>query len=106
MTHLPTLVSSRQILIQEGNAMEARRSFEGGAKSSKVWIVIAGLLAAMALGLAGGYAAKSPATVIVPGVTHAAVQGAFQAPDAKTRNDAILSQNSKQYVTHKKLTVF
>lgn len=38
--------------------MEARRTFQGEAKSSRIYIVFAALLAAIVLGLAGGYAAK------------------------------------------------
>jgi hypothetical protein len=38
--------------------MEARRTFQGEAKSSRIYIVVAALLAAIVLGLAGGFAAK------------------------------------------------
>ena len=38
--------------------MEARRTFQGEAKSSRIYIVVAALLAAIALGLGGGFAAK------------------------------------------------
>jgi hypothetical protein len=109
--------------------MEARRSFDSGAKSSKVWIVVASLLAAMALGLAGGYAAKGTASVSPAHLTsRPAVQSGFQAPDAVDRNAAILrahgvvqsgfqspdaqERNAQRngaapaVATHKKLTVF
>jgi flagellar basal body-associated protein FliL len=40
--------------------MEARRTFETGAKSSKqIWIVFVALLAVLALGMAGAYVAKA-----------------------------------------------
>jgi hypothetical protein len=46
--------------------MEARRTFQGDVKGSRIGIVVAALLAAIALGLAGGYAAKGLTSVSAP----------------------------------------
>jgi hypothetical protein len=46
--------------------MEARRTFQGDVKGSRIGIVVAALLAAIALGLAGGYAAKGFTSVSTP----------------------------------------
>jgi hypothetical protein len=63
--------------------MEARRTFQGEAKSSRIYIVVAALLAAIALGLGGGYAAKGLGSVKSPTKAPAVVQpGLYTAPDA------------------------
>jgi hypothetical protein len=65
--------------------MEARRTFQGEAKSSRIYIVVAALLAAIALGLAGGFAAKGLGSVSAPTKAPVVVQpgGLYTAPDAK-----------------------
>jgi hypothetical protein len=73
--------------------MEARRTFQGEAKSSRIYIVVAALLAAIALGLGGGYAAKglgsaSPATkapVVVTPVLRVAPDDLYNAPSAPAK---------------------
>ncbi len=91
--------------------MEARRTFQGDAKSSRIWIVVAAMLAAIALGLAGGYLGKgltsstAPASVTVSGHV---VQSGFQAPDAQDRNSVILRSRpaAPSAPSHKHQTVF
>jgi hypothetical protein len=86
--------------------MEARRTFAGDPKSSRVWIVVASLLAAMALGLAGGYAVKGVTPSAAPAHLSApVVQSGFQAPDAADRNAAI-QQSRNGARSHKHQTVF
>jgi hypothetical protein len=63
--------------------MEARRTFEGGAKGSRIYIVVAALLAVIALGLAGGYAAKGLSSVSAPAKVQTVQPGLYTAPDAK-----------------------
>jgi hypothetical protein len=87
--------------------MEARRTFQGDTKSSRIWIVVAALLAAIALGLAGGYAVKGVTSKSAP-ASAPVVQTGFQAPDAADRNAAIQqSRNATTYApSHKHQTVF
>jgi flagellar basal body-associated protein FliL len=74
--------------------MEARRAFQAEAKSTKpIWIVIAALLAALALGVAGAYLAKGLTSASAPASGHF-VQTSFQAPDAVDRNAQILRARS------------
>jgi hypothetical protein len=73
-------------------------------------MVVVAVLAAIALGLVGGYAAKglssSNAPAGAPVIGHA-VQSGFQAPDAQDRNSAILSGRPAPYTpSHKHQTVF
>jgi hypothetical protein len=64
----PAIYSSR-------TEMEARRTFEAGARSSKqVWFVVAALLAVLVLGVAGAYIAKGLTSVSASPSGHAAVQ--------------------------------
>ena len=79
--------------------MEARRTFQGDAKSSRIWIVVAALLAVIALGLAGGYAAKGVTSKSAPS-SAPVVQTGFQGPDAIERNAATYAPG------HKHQTVF
>jgi hypothetical protein len=68
--------------------MEARRTFQGGATSSKAnWIVVAALLAALLLAAVSVYLAKGMSSASAPAATH--VVTSFQAPDAVDRNAAI-----------------
>jgi hypothetical protein len=68
--------------------MEARRTFQGGATSSKPnWIVVAALLAALLLAAVSAYLAKGMSSASAPAATH--VVTSFQAPDAADRNAAI-----------------
>lgn len=64
--------------------MEVRRSYEAGAKSSKIWFAIAALLAVVALGVAGAFLAKGLATASAPSVK--TVTTGVMAPDAAERN--------------------
>lgn len=65
--------------------MEARRAFQGEAKSYKqIWIVVAALLAALLLGVVAPYIFKSVSTGAAP--SGHVVQTGFQAPDAQDRN--------------------
>jgi hypothetical protein len=87
--------------------MEARRAFQGDVKSSKIWFAVVAILAAMALGLAGGYLGRNLTAASAPTSGHV-VQAGFQAPDAQERNSQILSNRNPQtqYVqTHKHQTV-
>jgi hypothetical protein len=60
--------------------MEARRTFETGARSSKqIWIVFAALLAALVLALGGAYVAKGLTSASAPPSSPLVVQpGGFQ----------------------------
>jgi len=72
--------------------MEARRTFQGGATSSKPnWIVVAALLAALLLAAVSVYLAKGMSTASAPAATHAVTS--YQAPDALDRNAEILAAN-------------
>lgn len=86
--------------------MEARRTFQGGASASRIWIGVAVLLAAMLLILAAAYAGKGVTSVSAPATVHV-VQPAF-APDAKERNQILSNRYAPaQYApTHKHPTVF
>jgi hypothetical protein len=89
-----------------GQEMEARRTFQGEAKSSRIYIVVAALLAAIALGLAGGFAAKGLGSVSAPTKAPAVVQpGLYTAPD---QNDhSWMAPKAAPYVpSHKRQTVF
>jgi hypothetical protein len=89
--------------------MEARRTFQSEVKSSRIWIVVAALLAAIALGLGGAYAAKgltsSSAPASAPVVGHV-VQSGFQGPDAQERNLILRSRVAPYAPSHKHQTVF
>ncbi|TMF44992.1 MAG: hypothetical protein E6I23_05940 [Chloroflexi bacterium] len=80
--------------------MEARRTFQGGATSSKqIWIVVAALVAALALGVASLYLAKGMSSASAPATTH--VVQSFQAPDALDRNAEI--QAARQVPTEQQV---
>jgi hypothetical protein len=86
--------------------MEARRTFQGEAKSSRIYIVVAALLAAIALGLAGGFAAKGLGSASAPTKAPVVVQpGLYTAPD---QNDhSWMAPKAAPYVpSHKRPTVF
>src|SRR2546427_10835788 len=74
--------------LPRGNEMEARRTFQGGATSSKqLWIVVAALGAALALGVAILYLAKRMSSARAPATKH--VVQCFQAPEALNRKGEI-----------------
>ena len=80
--------------------MEARRTFQGGVASSKsMWIVVAALVAALALGVASLYLAKGMSSASAPAATH--VVQSFQAPDAQDRNAEI--QAARQVPTEQQI---
>jgi hypothetical protein len=91
----------------EDRKMEARRTFQGEAKSSRIYIVVAALLAAIALGLAGGFAAKGLGSVSPQTKAPVVVQpgGLYTAPD---QNDhSWMAPKAAPYVpSHKRPTVF
>jgi hypothetical protein len=67
--------------------MEARRTFDAGAKSSKqIWLVVAAFLAVVALGVAGAYFAKGINFASAPGRGHVVKIVSTQGPDAVERN--------------------
>jgi hypothetical protein len=72
-------------ILFRGQEMEARRTFQGEAKSSRIYIVVAALLAAIVLGLAGGYAAKGFGSTGTPTKAPVVVKSGnlYTAPDAK-----------------------
>jgi hypothetical protein len=94
-------------IVFRGQEMEARRTFQGEAKSSRVYIVVAALLAAIALGLGGGFAAKGLGSAGAPATKAPAViqQGLYTEPD---QNDhSWMSPKAAPYVpSHKRQTVF
>jgi hypothetical protein len=74
--------------------MQARTAIQGRASSSKqIWFVVAALLAALVLGVAGAYLAKSLTVASAPTSVHI-VQAGLQAPDAQDRNAQILRARS------------
>jgi hypothetical protein len=72
-------------ILFRGQEMEARRTFQGEAKSSRIYIVVAALLAAIVLGLAGGFAAKGFGSVSTPTKAPVVVKSGslYTEPDAK-----------------------
>lgn len=67
--------------------MEARRTFEAGAKSSKqIWIVVAALLVVLALGVAGAYFAKSLTSASAPASGHVVKIAFTQSDNAQERS--------------------
>jgi hypothetical protein len=95
-------------ILFRGQEMEARRTFQGEAKSSRIYIVVAALLAAIALGLGGGFAAKglgsaSGSATKAPVVVKSG--NLYTEPD---QNDhSWMSPKAAPYVpSHKRQTVF
>lgn len=85
--------------------MEARRTFEGDAKSSRIGIVVAAMLAAIALGLAGGYAAKGITPASAPAKVNVVQPGLFTEPDAT--DHSWMGPVPAPYVpSHKRQSVF
>jgi hypothetical protein len=79
----------------QGNEMEARRAYQGGATSSKqIYIVVSALLVALALALAAVYLSRG-VTSASPTSRHS-VQASFQAPDAQERNAQINASRNPQ----------
>ncbi|HEY1419890.1 MAG TPA: hypothetical protein VGG90_04185 [Candidatus Dormibacteraeota bacterium] len=67
--------------------MEVRRTYETGAKSSKIWIAVAALFAVAALGVAGAFLARGMGAASAPAYVKS-VTTDVQAPDARERNAA------------------
>jgi hypothetical protein len=86
--------------------MEARSTLQGGARSSRILIVVAALAAAMALGLAGGFGAKGLGSASTPTKAPVVVQpGPRTAPDQF--DHSWMAPKAAPYVpSHKRQTVF
>ena len=67
--------------------MEARRTFEAGAKSSsKAWMAVAAFLAVLALGVSGAYFANGVTHKSAAAGAHVGTMVSTQGPDAQERN--------------------